>query len=88
MKSKLICFLMMLSLLSCNESKQKIKQTYLAINSLSYTDVKYFSDKDEVFVSTYNGSVYKVNRNGNKLLMLQIEDEIYSIQYSEIKNIL
>lgn len=86
MKNKITFIIIAILIVSCNKPLKLKEHKFTAINPLSYTDVKY-SGNDEVLVTTYDGSIYKIDNTGNKELVFKIEDEIYSLQYFKAKDL-
>ncbi|WP_394746918.1 YncE family protein [Spongiimicrobium salis] len=87
MKIKItLIFIGTLIIFGCKKTKTVQKQGFTAINPLSYTDVVYIADKDEVIASTYDGSIYTLTKQGSKELLINIADEIYGMQYSKSRH--
>lgn len=70
-------------LLGCQQGISIKKGRFTAINPVSYTDVVYKANRDTVFVSTFDGKIYKLfNGQAKKQQITAIEDEIYDMAYS------
>jgi len=65
------------------EQKVNIKQgSFTAINSLSYTDVIYLSNRDTVLVSTFSGRIaQRINGQEKEKVIIKLPNEIYSLAY-------
>lgn len=87
-KSKILySIFMLLILFSCKNDNEQSIQLQVAINPLSYTDVVFISVKDTVLVSTYSGRISKrIKEQENEEVLVQLNDEIYSLQYSSQQN--
>jgi len=94
MKNYLINISVLLLIVIVSSCKQNItiKETSLTeINPLSYTDVIYKSERDTVLVSTFDGRIFEIikNKNSNiKSLIIDINDEVYSLAYNHAKNLI
>lgn len=89
MKFSKIIILLLLPILFTNcEQKITIKKHKLTgINAVAYTDVLFKSNRDTVFVSTFDGKIYEVvNKNKNRKQITHIDDEIYNIAYNAEKD--
>lgn len=85
----LLSILALFIMLSCEKNNQKSNQQLVAINPLSYTDVAFSSIKDTVFVATYSGRISKrIKEQDKEELLIQLNDEVYSLQYSDKQNII
>jgi len=84
---KLLSILVLFIMLGCEKNNKNIQQL-VAINPLSYTDVAFSSIKDTVFVSTYSGRISKrIKEQDKEELLIQLKDEVYSLQYSDKQNL-
>lgn len=87
-----IAYILVISIfVSCEQSISIKKTTLTGINNLSYTDVIFKSNRDTVLVSKFNGEVLEIIKDKNTLkkhLIINLNDEIYSLAYNHIDNII
>lgn len=84
-KTSTLLFLLMI-LWGCQQEISVKKNSFTAINPVSYTDVIYKTNRDTVFVSTFDGKIYEViKRNTKKQQTASVNDEIYAIAYNAEK---
>ncbi|MEW7279895.1 hypothetical protein ABW636_14980 [Aquimarina sp. 2201CG1-2-11] len=83
---EVVLMVVVLLFVSCNTTSNKT-QKLTGVNPISYTDVAYISEKDTVIVSTYSGRIAKrIKGDKKEEVLAQINDEIYSLAYSEKTN--
>ncbi|PQJ79873.1 hypothetical protein [Polaribacter porphyrae] len=83
----LLFVILFVVLLGCNDNHNLSDQNLTGINTLSYTDVVFYSEKDTVLVSTYSGRISKrIKNQDDEKLVIQLNDEVYSLQFLKSKN--
>ena len=71
-------------LYSCTQEVKVHKNSFTAINPLSYTDVVFRSDRDTVLVSTFSGRIAeRIKGQSAERLLINLKDEIYSLAYDK-----
>lgn len=87
-----VAYIVTLSILASCEQKIALKKTTLTeINSLSFTDVVFKSNRDTILVSKFNGEISEIIKNKNTLkkrLIIDLNDEIYSLAYNHLENMI
>ena len=83
-KTSTLLFLLMI-LWGCQQEISVKKNSFTAINPVSYTDVIYKTNRDTVFVSTFDGKIYEVIKRNTKQQTASVNDEIYAIAYNAEK---